>query len=108
MALRVTSVLAADAGSDPLPMIAIRGATANSALRRWETPDEVAREIANARMWGGVRYRNSTAAAVTMGGQIGALARERWAQCTTTVQRMPRRASAIRLPIQRQIGRAHV
>jgi hypothetical protein len=46
-------------------------------VRRWNTPDEFASEVAQARIYGGVHYRNSTEVGVAMGQRIGQWALQR-------------------------------
>ena len=45
--------------------------TAGGAVRTWVTVDEFVREVAVARIYDGVHYRNSTDVGSAMGKQIG-------------------------------------
>jgi hypothetical protein len=45
--------------------------------------DEFVEEVASARIYDGVHYRNSTAIGTAMGRQIGALAAQRLSRATT-------------------------
>jgi hypothetical protein len=44
------------------------------AVRSWTRIDDFVREVANARIYDGVHYRNSTEVGIAMGQKIGALA----------------------------------
>jgi hypothetical protein len=48
--------------------------TAKGAARSWSRIDDCIQEVANARVYDGVHYRNSTEVGTAMGRQIGALA----------------------------------
>jgi hypothetical protein len=73
----VATVLNAEAQKAPLPVLSTTSATLPGVVRRWNTPDDFAREVAQARILGGVHYRNSTEVGMAMGQRIGewALAR---------------------------------
>jgi hypothetical protein len=68
------AVLAAELGSGPTPRLSSASATAGGAVRTWETVDAFAQEVAVARIYDGVHYRNSTEVGSAMGKQIGELA----------------------------------
>jgi hypothetical protein len=69
----VGAVLKAEIGAGPTPTLTttsyISGAT-----RSWTKIDDFMREVANARIYDGVHYRNSTEVGSAMGKQIGELA----------------------------------
>jgi hypothetical protein len=67
----VTTVLNAEAQKAPLPVLSTTSATLPGAVRRWNTPDDFAKEVAQARIYGGVHYRNSTEVGLAMGQRIG-------------------------------------
>lgn len=46
--------------------------------RHWKTIDDFTQEVANARIYDGVHYRNSTEVGASMGRKIGKLAAEKW------------------------------
>ena len=48
--------------------------TAAGAVRSWTRIGDFVREVANARIYDGVHYRNSTDVGIAMGQKIGALA----------------------------------
>ena len=70
-------MLQVDAGGEALPTLRTSSPAANGAKRQWTTPDELVREVANARVWDGVHYRTSSEVGVAMGRKVGELARER-------------------------------
>jgi hypothetical protein len=74
LASTVATVLNAEGSKGPLPVLSTTSATLPGVVRRWNTPDEFASEVAQARIYGGVHYRNSTEVGVAMGQRIG-----RWA-----------------------------
>lgn len=73
----VGSLVKAEQGSATLtltlPSIAVPGA-----VRSWADTDQMVAEVAMARIWGGVHYRNSTEAAVQMGRRMAELALQRF------------------------------
>lgn len=77
LAATVATVIAADAGGAPLPVLATSSPTAKGATRRWTNLDDFVREVANARIWGGIHFRSATQVGEAMGRQIGGLAAQR-------------------------------
>ena len=73
----VAAVLQAEIGGAPAPTLTSTSSTANGATRTWKSPDEFAQEVAVARIYDGVHYRNSTVVGAEMGRKIGALAAAR-------------------------------
>lgn len=67
----VATVLNAEGHKGPLPVLSTTSATLPGAVRRWNTPDDFAKEVAQARILGGVHYRNSTEVGMAMGQRIG-------------------------------------
>lgn len=74
LAATVATVLDAEGRERPLPVLSTSSPTAQGAVRRWNTPDAFMKEVAAARIYGGVHYRNSTEVGLAMGQRIGALA----------------------------------
>lgn len=74
VAATVGTVLAAEIGAGPPPTLTTTSATAGGAARSWTSIDDFMQEVANARIYDGVHYRNSTEVGTAMGRQIGALA----------------------------------
>jgi len=70
----LASVLAAEVGPGPGPMLRSTSSTAGGAAREWATPADFAKEVAQARIYDGVHYRNSTEVGSAMGRKIGELA----------------------------------
>ena len=70
----IGTVLQAEIGNGPMPTLTTSSPTANGASRSWTSIDAFIQEVANARIYDGVHYRNSTEVGTAMGKQIGALA----------------------------------
>jgi hypothetical protein len=70
----VGTVLKADLGSSPVPTLTTNSSTAKNAARSWTSVDDFMREVAEARIYDGVHYRNSTEVGTEMGRKIGGLA----------------------------------
>ena len=68
------AVLAAEIGAGPGPRLSSASSTAQGAVRTWATVDDFTQEVAVARIYDGVHYRNSTVVGTAMGKQIGELA----------------------------------
>jgi hypothetical protein len=73
----VATVLNAEGQKAPLPVLSTTSATLPGVVRRWNTPDDFAREVAQARIVGGVHYRYSTEVGMAMGQRIGEWALQR-------------------------------
>ena len=74
----VGAVLQAEMGAGPVPTLTTTSVTAQGAARRWTKIDDFVQEVANARIYDGVHYRNSTEVGTAMGKQIGELAAEKY------------------------------
>jgi hypothetical protein len=68
------AVLQAELGSGPVPKLSSASSTAGGAVRTWASVDDFVREVAVARIYDGVHYRNSTEVGTVMGKKIGELA----------------------------------
>ena len=68
------AVLAAEIGAGPAPPLSSSSPTAGGAVRTWAGVGDFTREVALARIYDGVHYRNSTEVGSAMGKQIGELA----------------------------------
>ena len=77
------AVLAAELGQGPTPVLSSSSPTAGNATRTWKTVDDFVQEVAVARIYDGVHYRNSAVVGSAMGRQIGALAAQRLPRATT-------------------------
>ncbi|HVG77929.1 MAG TPA: vanadium-dependent haloperoxidase [Patescibacteria group bacterium] len=68
------AVLAAEIGSGPAPKLSSASSTAGGATRTWNSVDEFVAEVAVARIYDGVHYRNSAEVGTAMGKKVGELA----------------------------------
>ena len=68
------AVLEAEIGTGPSPKLSSASATAGGAVRTWPSVGDFVREVALARIYDGVHYRNSTEVGSAMGRQVGELA----------------------------------
>ncbi len=68
------AVLQAELGSGPVPTLSSASSTAGGAVRTWQSVGDFVQEVAVARIYDGVHYRNSTEVGTAMGKQIGELA----------------------------------
>ncbi len=74
VAAAVGTVLQAEIGTGAMPTLATTSYLAKGSARRWTRIDDFMQEVANARIYDGVHFRNSTEIGTAMGRQIGALA----------------------------------
>jgi hypothetical protein len=70
----VGTVLKAEIGAEPVPPLATTSRAAGGVMRSWKNIDEVIQEVANARIYDGVHYRNSGEVGTAMGRRIAELA----------------------------------
>lgn len=70
----VGAVLVAEIGNGPSPTLRSRSPTAPGVERSWNNVDDFVAEVAVARIYDGVHYRNSTEVGTAMGKKVGALA----------------------------------
>ena len=68
------AVLVAEIGSGPAPKLSSASSTAGGATRTWNSVDEFVTEVAVARIYDGVHYRNSAEVGTAMGKKVGELA----------------------------------
>ncbi len=71
VAATVGSILKAEVGRSPMPVLKTRSATANGAIRSWLTVEDFVQEVSNARIYDGVHYRTSTEVGSVMGKLVG-------------------------------------
>jgi hypothetical protein len=76
----VGTVLQAEIGTGPRLSLTTTSSTAKGAARNWTKIDDFMQEVANARIYDGVHYRNSTEVGTAMGKQIGELAVAKYLQ----------------------------
>ena len=77
LASTVGTVLEAEIGAGATPTLRTRSPTAPGVVRSWTRIEDFVQEVADARVFDGVHYRNSTRVGLAMGKQIGALAAAR-------------------------------
>ena len=70
----VGAVLEAEIGAGPVPLLTTVSQAAGGVSRSWTGIDAFTQEVANARIYDGVHYRNSGEVGTAMGKQIGELA----------------------------------
>ena len=80
LAAAVGTVLKAEIGKGPVPVLTTTSPTAKGASRRWTHLDDFTREVGDARIYEGIHYRTSTDVGIAMGKQIGALTVEKFLQ----------------------------
>ena len=71
------AVLAAEIGAGPTPKLSSASPAAAGAVRTWTSVDDFVQEVAVARIYDGVHYRNSSEVGTAMGKKIGELAARR-------------------------------
>lgn len=70
----VGTVIQAEIGTGSLPALTTTSYLIKGSARKWAKTDEFMQEVANARIYDGVHFRNSTEVGTAMGKQVGALA----------------------------------
>jgi len=70
----IGEVLEAQFGKGEVPAITMTSPTAPGVTHRWTRISDYVQEVDNARIWGGIHYRNSTEVGEAMGRKIGVLA----------------------------------
>lgn len=73
LAASLGAVLQAEIGTGAVPKLSSASSSANGAVRTWNTVDDFMQEVAMARVYDGVHYRNSTEVGTAMGLKVGAL-----------------------------------
>jgi membrane-associated phospholipid phosphatase len=73
----VATVLQAEIGKGPPPLLSTASPTAKGAVRRWSNLDEFIREVGEARIYSGIHYRASIEVGAAMGRQVGSLAAQK-------------------------------
>ena len=76
------AVLAAEVGTGPVPTLSSASSTAGGAVRTWASVSDFVQEVAVARIYDGVHYRNSTEVGTAMGTKVGELAAKRYPRVT--------------------------
>jgi hypothetical protein len=73
IASTIATVIRAEVGRGPLPILISTSNTAPGVSRQWTRTEDVVKEVSEARILDGVHYRNSTEVGNRMGAQVGAL-----------------------------------
>jgi PAP2 superfamily len=68
----IVAVIEHEFGGHP-PALHSTSVTLPGVTHSWKSPEDLVEEVTNARVWGGVHYRSSTAVGTAMGRKIGAL-----------------------------------
>ena len=76
------AVLEAEIGAGPAPKLSSASSTAGGAVRTWTSVGDFVQEVAVARIYDGVHYRNSSEVGTAMGKAIGELAAKRLPKAT--------------------------
>ena len=71
IAATLGAILKAEVGDGPKPKLRSSSPTAPGAVRSWSQVDDLVEEVAHARIYDGVHYRNSTEVGMAMGKKIG-------------------------------------
>jgi hypothetical protein len=74
VASTIGTVLRAELGNSPIPVLSTISPTAPGVTRHWTNIDDFVREVSEARICDGVHFRNSTEVGNAMGRKIGELA----------------------------------
>ena len=74
LAAALGTVLSAEVGPAPMPVLTTSSPSAKGAVRRYDSIQSLVQEVGNARIWGGIHYRTSTDVGAEMGRSVGALA----------------------------------
>jgi hypothetical protein len=69
----IATLIRLEVGKDPMPALSSVSNTAPGVRRHWSQPEEIETEVANARVWDGVHYRNSGEVGNKMGEQVAAV-----------------------------------
>ena len=70
----VATVLQAEVGNGPAPVLATSSPTARGATRQWTRFEDFTQEVSDSRVYGGMHFRFSVDAGAEMGRRIGQLA----------------------------------
>ena len=76
------AVLSAELGTGPVPKLSSTSYTAGGAVRTWGSVGDFVQEVAVARIYDGVHYRNSSEVGTAMGKAVGELAVKRLPRAT--------------------------
>ena len=74
----IGAILRAEIGAGTTSILSTTSPTAPGVVRSWTRVDDFVQEVANARIYDGVHYRNSTEVGTAMGTKIGELAASKY------------------------------
>ncbi len=74
LASALGTVLEAEIGAGPMPVLETSSPTAKGTTRRYISVGAFVQEVGDARIWGGIHYRTATEVGARMGRQVGGLA----------------------------------
>jgi hypothetical protein len=74
LAATIGTILEGAVGAGPMPKLTATSPSAPGVVRTWTRSEDLMQEVAMARIYAGVHYRNSTEVGQAMGKRIGALA----------------------------------
>jgi hypothetical protein len=74
----IGTVLEAEIGNGPVPVLTTLSPTANNAKRTWMKIEDFMQEVSDGRIYDGVHFRTSTEVGTSMGRKIGNLAVEKY------------------------------
>jgi membrane-associated phospholipid phosphatase len=74
LASALSTVIEAEIGAGPMPVLETSSPTAKGATRRYASVGALVQEVGEARIWGGIHYRTATEVGARMGHQVGELA----------------------------------
>jgi hypothetical protein len=86
-AAAIGAILQAEIGAGSMPRLSTTSATATDVVRSWTQIGDFVQEVANARIYGGVHYRNSTEVGTAMGQKIGELAAAKYLRQRVSTER---------------------
>jgi hypothetical protein len=74
LAATIGTIVQAEIGNGPTPTLTTTSYMVEGSKRSWKSTEDFIQEVAVARIYDGVHYRNSTEVGIAMGRKIGALA----------------------------------
>jgi hypothetical protein len=77
LAATVGTIIQAEVGNTPLPVLTTSSPTAKGATRHWTRVEDFVQEVGDARIYAGIHFRSAVDAGIAMGQRIGALAVQR-------------------------------
>jgi len=88
LASSVGAVLKAEFDAGAMSSLSTSSVTAPGVVRSWTTVDDFVQEVADARVYDGVHYRNSTQVGMAMGTKVGELVAKKFPARQTNMSRL--------------------